>query len=625
MLPNIVKTVSEEISTNTLCEDLKDLILEPDLIDSFEDRVVRQFMEALLFEGLVDYTKLHISENYCKDFSYNKIYNHKVEISISNTTLQCVAHFGAFDRIRIAEKSVKILKSRFYSRAGIEDVIKLLILDNEIKHQLQSELTQTILLCRWNDKNIASNKLPRRSLPYQNLESAIHEGHLYHPCFKTRTGFTLNDHILYGPESANSFKLSWLAIRKSLLSSNLPRQEEAYWHSEIGISEYAKLFDLIKQHGVNQSDYSLVPIHPWQLKNLKVALDSALTRQDILSLGEAGDLYQASQSIRTLINVSNPDKANVKLPLNITCTSSHRNLQKHFICTSPTLSSWLQEIVAKDEYLQKNNALILLSEYAGISFESSDTSAFTKEQAETATLLEGKIGAIYRNSVSSKINTGESAIPFTALMLCEPDGELFIADWLNKFGIENWVSQLLDTMLIPIWHMLVHHGIAFEAHAQNLILIHKQGWPEKIVLRDFHESTEYVDDFLRLGQNTPDLTAVDPFFRDIATNDGFSVESEEYLRELFMDTVYVFNLTELAFKLNKFHEFSETTFWKMVKDKLNHYEKSNITVPERIKRINANKDQVVVESLLHKKIKGGGFLDFYEHQVTNTLAKKQPN
>src|SRR5690606_29756599 len=112
------------------------------------------------------------------------------------------------------------------------------------------------------------------------------------------------------------------------------------------------------------------------------------------------------------------------------------------------------------------------------------------------------------------------------------------------YGAQRWVDRLLDVMLVPLWHVLVHHGVAFESHAQNLILIHRDGWPMKVALRDFHDTTEFVQDFLRSPERLPDLARIDPHFATVADDDGYRMASVEDLRELFMDTVYVFNLAD---------------------------------------------------------------------------------
>src|SRR5690606_19170135 len=65
--------------------------------------------------------------------------------------------------------------------------------------RLCAELWQTRALCNWNRCNLGPPR-PRRGLSYRALESALDEGHPYHPCFKARTGFSLDDHRRYGPE-----------------------------------------------------------------------------------------------------------------------------------------------------------------------------------------------------------------------------------------------------------------------------------------------------------------------------------------------------------------------------------------------------------------------------------------
>jgi siderophore synthetase component len=53
-------------------------------------------------------------------------------------------------------------------------------------------------------------------LPYAWQEAQLGEGHLYHPCYRSRIGFDLTDHQRYGPEFAQGFTLIWLAMDKRL-------------------------------------------------------------------------------------------------------------------------------------------------------------------------------------------------------------------------------------------------------------------------------------------------------------------------------------------------------------------------------------------------------------------------
>ncbi len=594
------------------CQGLAPYLASPEFSDGAEKRVVRQFVEALLYEEVVSSEQFSRTSSFQDARKFDAIYDSVLTFKLSSVEFRCVASRRVFERVRIAEGSVQCLLEGEFREARLQDVICNLETDELAKERLLGELMQTIALCRWNTTHLDHHIKSRRQLSFPQLESAITEGHLYHPSFKARTGFSLKDHRDFGPEAARKFQFQWLAVKSGQLDSAFPSDNLIFWKTELGEPTFDLLRKRLNEKGKTSLNYSLLPIHPWQINAIqKCGLAKAIEDGDIIKLGEAGDFYQATQSLRTLVNVSNPEKANVKIPLNLVSTSSHRNLQDHFVCTAPTISNWLQKIVAKDEYLQRENKLVLLSEYAGLLYKPTDV-----KQAKE---MDGLIGAIFRESVLSKLQGGEEAVPFTAIMLVESDGRPFISQWLDSYGIEAWVNRLLEVMLIPIWHMLVHHGIAFEAHCQNLILIHRNGWPEKIVLRDFHEDMEYVQEYLSQPNHPPALEEVDEYFTSIPLDEGFNMSDLDELRELFMDTVYVLNLADLSFLLERFNGYSETQFWQKVRDQLNQYRESGTTDPARIDRIGADNPEIIVESLLKKKILNGGALDYYQHNVSNPL------
>ena len=596
------------------CEDHAPYIEAPAKADAEEQRVVRQFVEALLYEEIVNF-QVDSRAMLANDFSrFDVVFDSIYTFTLSGTEFRCLGARRIFERIRIADGSIEIADKNHYREVRIQELIAHLDTGSETKMRLLGELMQTIALCRWNTSHLEHHLTPRRQLNFAELEAAITEGHLYHPSFKARTGFTLADHIQYGPEAANTFQLNWLAIKSSNVERNFPADDNAFWINELGEETFSVLTQRLAKQGKNWTEFSLVPIHPWQVDAIQErGLAQAIRCGDIIELGQAGDHYQATQSLRTLVNVSHPQKANVKIPLNLVSTSSHRNLQDHFVCTAPTISTWLQEVVAKDKYLEQQDNLLLLSEYAGLLYK--------PEGEDQAKAMDGLIGAIFRESVVDKLQPGEQAIPFTALMLVESDQRPFIADWLDQYGVEAWVNRLMEVMLVPIWHMLVHNGIAFEAHCQNLILTHKDGWPQRIVLRDFHEDMEYVEDYLKYPEHTPKLAETDPYFNTIPLDEGFSMSDIDELRELYMDTVYVLNLADLSFLLERYHQYPEAQFWNRVRHYLEQYRQSGITDSARIDRVGASSKSIIVESLLKKKILNGGTLDYFEHTVNNPLAE----
>lgn len=576
-----------------------------------EQRVLRQLVEALLFEGLVEYIATTLVSS--NERRYAPIFDSRIDFRVGSRRYTCVGTRGAFGRFRVAPGSIEHRVGLRLEEATFFDVASALPVPELARQRLIAELTQTAELARWNFEELPHQHEPRRAKSFRELESAIVEGHLYHPSFKSRTGFSLVDHQAYGPEVGAQFKLQWLAIAKPCVRAALPCDEATFWSNELGRGTYAQLTARLKSVGGGWAGYCLVPIHPWQLATLRDRLRSAAGRREILELGSAGDFYQASQSVRTLLNVSDPTKPNIKLPLDIVCTSTHRNLRPPFVCTAPTLSNWLQSLVERDPFLSAHHRITMLREYAAILYEPGPTGGDWQPQGQTL------IGTVLRESVESKLQPGHSAIPFTALMLMEGDGRPFIADWLHVHGTEQWLDQLLAVMLIPIWHLLVHHGLAFESHAQNLILIHVGGWPQQIVLRDFHEDTEYVTDYLSRPELEPDFARVEPSFVAMPDDDGYRMASTEALRELFMDTVYVYNLAELSFVLAQHCDFEEARFWNLVRSHLRRYAQSGVTARSRIARLACDTSDIVVESLLKKKVMNGDVLDFFEHTAQNPL------
>ena len=578
--------------------------------DIVEQRVVRQFVEALLFERIASYERTIRSETDFGADIFESIYDLVLDFELSGTPFRCIATCRSFSRVRIAQGSVQYFDDGQFHEARLANVLYALDISATAKERMLKELVQTMVLCRWNIQNLSHHLKPRRTLSFPELESAIIEGHLYHPSFKARTGFSLEDHQQFGPENRRYFQLHWLAVKRGQLNSHLPIAENIFWQRELSERVFNILTERLLKTGANWSTFALLPIHPWQFNSIQSrGLAQVIALGDIVELGVAGDFYQATQSLRTLVNVSNPLKANIKVPLNLVSTSAYRNFQEHFVCTAPVISNWLQQTVINDNYLKSK--LLLLSEYAALLYRPTN--------AELAVNMAGLMGAIFRESVLDKLIKGEMAIPFTAIMLVESDGRPFIAEWLETYGIEIWIDRLLDVVLMPIWHLLVHHGIALEAHAQNLVLIHRDGWPEKIVLRDFHESMEFVQKFLPNPDNTPALEVIDSYFANIPLDEGFSMGSVDALRELFMDTVYVFNLSDLSFLIERFFGYFESKFWQRVHKALQDYRELGVTDPARIDQIGFDKAEIAVESLLKKKIMDGGVSDHYEHNVVNVL------
>ncbi len=463
--------------------------LPHDLPGRADERVLRQLVGALLFERVLDTRATEVDG--APGFEWDS----------GGAQFRCSGSAGPFGRLRIVPGSVRMRQQGGqWEPADPRPLVEGLATPAAHKVSLLAELDRTVALCRWNDANLP--RTARRSLSYVDLEGALEEGHPYHPCFKARLGFDEEDHAAFGPEAGQSFQLVWLLIERSQLDQDLGDDEEAFWRAELGQATWEALDARRTAAGRSAADYGLLPVHPWQwraLRDRELAPWLAVGRAH--ALGPLGDRYRASQSVRTVMNVDDPRKADVKLAMNIVNTASRRIITPHSVCTGPAISRWLTAVVESDLFFDQVCPLTLRTEYAGII-------------ADRDGPLAGQLAVLWRRSVTETLREGEAAVPFNMLMVVETDGEPFVSEWVGSFGLLPWLERLFEVAILPVWHLLVCHGIAVEAHGQNMVLIHRNGWPERLILRDFHESVEYVPEFLKDREGVPDFPNLNPVYRD---------------------------------------------------------------------------------------------------------------
>lgn len=556
-----------------------------------QERVMRQLVAALLFEKQVSGDWQTTAEG------------EYLHWRLGEVDYRCRGHVGAFSRMRIVAGSLQErIAEQGWQAADLSRLIGVLPALPRVREQLTIELTQTVRLCHWNSQHLA--RLPsRRQLHFAELEAALDEGHPYHPCFKARTGFSTEDHQNYGPEGTGRFQLVWLAVERGRLRQALPTSEAAFWLNELDGATWDLLSTRLYGLGGSWASHALLPLHPWQWQSLRhQRLADGLDKGHYHFLGAAGDDYQASQSVRTLLNADHPDKANIKLAMNMVNSSSLRTLAPHSVCSAPPISHWLNEVVASDPLFDTRYPLTLLAEYAGI---------LADEQ--------GQLAAIWRQSLTSVLQPDEQAVPFNALMMIELDGRPFIADWLEKHGCQAWLEQLFEVAVLPVWHLLVAHGIALEAHGQNMVLVHRNGWPVRLVLRDFHESVEYVPGFLQAPERVPDFMALDACYQQGMPNQYYWMETPELLRELVMDTLFVFNLSEVSHLFEHYCEVPESRFWSQLATRLARYATEH-DLQARQRRLGYDAPLLYTESLLTRKLSGNRVE--YHHLIDNPLCPK---
>ncbi|QNU37237.1 hypothetical protein IC801_15865 [Geobacillus sp. 44B] len=156
-----------------------------------------------------------------------------------------------------------------------------------------------------------------------------------------------------------------------------------------------------------------------------------------------------------------------------------------------------------------------------------------------------------------------------------------IDDWIKTYGLETWVKQMLNVSVTPLIHLLYAHGIAMESHAQNMILIHKNGMPTRLALKDFHDGIR----FSREGLNDPTLCPLLRPTPDIhaRVNRNSFIETDDLLlvRDFVHDAFFFINLSEICLFLEEHYDLPEASFWKMVAEVILQYQQRFSHLAER--------------------------------------------
>ncbi|MCO5144443.1 MAG: siderophore biosynthesis protein IucC, partial [Oligoflexia bacterium] len=277
----------------------------------------------------------------------------------------------------------------------------------------------------------------------------------------------------------------WVAVLKNdAIHDELSASEmSSFYENELGTSLYYLFLDTVKNLGKNPSDYLYLPVHPWQWdKIIQIQFLDNILNESIVDLGVQGDFYSPQISIRTLSNVSNPKRSNLKLPLSILNTSAVRGISSRYIGIAVKVASELSDICEQDFFLKKSNTLVL-EDKIGISVQQQEYAKI----AEAPYRYKETLGAIWRESSNVKINIDEKAILTASLFHQDLSGRSLIGEYIRRSGIttDEWLSLYFSHVVLPLYHLQLKYGLGLVAHGQNIVLRLKNYKPSGLLLKDF--------------------------------------------------------------------------------------------------------------------------------------------
>jgi siderophore synthetase component len=398
-------------------------------------------------------------------------------------------------------------------------------------------------------------------------------GHPWLIMSKGRMGFGYDDYLSAAPELSPTVKVLWLAVHRDLAEFRSTEEWQAgrlYQH-ELSAEELANFEQKLHERGCSCRDYFLIPVHAWQWHQWLVpTYANEIVDQRIIELGVGQDDYVPMQSIRTLCNISQPERHYVKLPVSIFNTAVYRGLPSKRNLAAPAVTAWLKQIQTQDPDL-KQSGVAFLGEVATLTIHQP-----CFDQIEGAPYqFKELFGCLWRESVDPVIGTGEQALSQAALLHRDINGQSILAVLIQASGLSplQWLKRFAEVSVTPLLICLYKYGLAFSPHGENTMLIHANGVPQKMVLKDF------IDDVNLVDEDFPELASL-PIEGQILLRHPAHELSHFIFTGLFMVHYrYICNVF-----LQDYPEHSEVEFWQTISSVIDAFHQAHPELAERIEK-----------------------------------------
>ena len=398
-------------------------------------------------------------------------------------------------------------------------------------------------------------------------------GHPWLIMSKGRMGFGYDDYLSAAPELSPTVKVLWLAVHRDLAEFRSTKEWQAgrlYQH-ELSAEELANFEQKLHERGCSCRDYFLIPVHAWQWHQWLVpTYANEIVDQRIIELGVGQDDYVPMQSIRTLCNISQPERHYVKLPVSIFNTAVYRGLPSKRNLAAPAVTAWLKQIQSQDPDL-KQSGVAFLGEVATLTIHQP-----CFDQIEGAPYqFKELFGCLWRESVDPVIGTGEQALSQAALLHRDINGQSILAVLIQASGLSplQWLKRFAEVSVTPLLICLYKYGLAFSPHGENTMLIHANGVPQKMVLKDF------IDDVNLVDEDFPELASLPIEGQILLRHPAYELSHFIFTGLFMVHYRYICNVF-----LQDYPEHSEVEFWQTISLVIDAFHQAHPELAERIEK-----------------------------------------
>jgi len=436
-------------------------------------------------------------------------------------------------------------------------------------------------------------------------------GHPWITVNKGRIGLGYSDYLTYTPENLPPLKLTWIAVcqANAAFAAEQGLTNARLVQETVGAELYRTFCSKIEAFKNPDMNYFIMPVHPWQWDRVIVAnFATDIASRRIILLGEGTDLYLPQQSVRTMSNLSHPEKPTLKLCMTILNTAVYRGIPGKRLLTAASLTTWLDNLVQADKFLCEECRIVLLGERAGIHYVHPQFSTVNGAPYQYNEML----GCLWRDSLASHLEIGETGIPLAALLHSGSDDIPVVLALAKKAGvsIEDWMRKFFDVIIPPLYHLLIKYGLAFSAHGQNALIVLKNGLPQRLALRDF------IDDINVCDLDFPENETMPQDVRNVLVH-----LPAHFLIHFIQTTLFICVFRYMSILLDQRSSLSEESFWLMVGDTIKKYQLNFLQLKSRFSTFNLFAEDYPRLCLNRVRLFTHGYADDDERPVPDFQGK----
>ncbi|WP_200831006.1 IucA/IucC family protein [Haloarcula mannanilytica] len=361
---------------------------------------------------------------------------------------------------------------------------------------------------------------------FHEAEQSLLFGHQMHPSPKSRVGFSPGQADAYVPELGGSVSLAYFRAKPRLVWSDSAVERSApdlvrdLLRQDPTVSE-----EFVAEHV--ESEDVLLPVHPWQAARLRESprVQRLLDTGTLRDLGLVGQEFYPTTSVRTLYHPA--AEFMVKCSLAVAITNSVRtNKRDELVRGIAAVDLFRGEL--GEELTERYPSFSLVGDPAFLTVDTNegDESGFEVLLRENP-FRGGASGVAPIVALCQDVSDGNGTqLGRHVSAIAEATGRPVRA------VAKEWFRRYLDVVVEPVAWLYLQHGLAIEAHQQNVVLGLDAGFPDHYYHRD-------NQGYYATESKAEQIISYAPKFRDrFGTVYPDTVADERLRYQLFVNNVF---------------------------------------------------------------------------------------